>query len=79
MTDKELLELYRKKHSVDGRHGRIWNAGSHLQYADAIEEEERRRHLSADAVDDEKRPVLEGVAYTIDYIDAYTMTFIRRR
>lgn len=40
MTDEKLLNLYRKKRTVDGLNGRTWDATNHLKYDKKIELEE---------------------------------------
>ncbi len=42
MTDKELLDLYRKKRAVDGLNGRTWDSQKHLKYDQEIEIQESR-------------------------------------
>lgn len=42
MNNGELLELYRKKRCVDGYNGRTWDAGKHLEFDTAIENEEQQ-------------------------------------
>ena len=46
MDDHKLLELYRKKRSVDGFNYRLWDALKHRQYEKVIDVEEERRRLS---------------------------------